>query len=101
MNSFLKGFFSLFDWMSPKSLDDSLYDLDISMMELYDRMGWGSYSNALKNIYVLNPDMEIVSLEKDMKDSIVSETVYVDGNKVSITTSKDLLDQLKDIKNET
>jgi hypothetical protein len=45
--------------------------------------------------------MEIVSLEKDMKDSIVSETVYVDGNKVSITTSKDLLDQLKDIKNET
>jgi hypothetical protein len=30
MNSFLKGFFSLFDWMSPKNLDDSLYDLEIS-----------------------------------------------------------------------
>lgn len=95
MNSFLKGFFSLFDWMSPKSLDDSLYDLDISMMELYDRMGWGSYSNARQNIYVLSPDMEIISLEKDMENSIISETVYVDGNKVIITTSKELLDQLR------
>ena len=83
MNSFLKGFFSLFDWMSPKSLDESLDGLDNNMMDLYDRMGWGSYSNPLKTTYMKN---------------IISETVDVDGNKVSITTSKDLLDQLKDVK---
>jgi len=35
--SFLKGFFSLFDWMSPKTLDESMQDL-------YDNMGWGKYS---------------------------------------------------------
>lgn len=98
MNNFLKGFFSLFDWMSPKTLDESLDDLDNSMKDLYDRMGWGSYSNPLKNTYILGPNMEIVSLEKDMENSIFSETVYVDGNKVSVTTSKDLLDQLKDVK---
>lgn len=34
-------------------------------------------------------------------NNTVTEIVYVDGNKVTITTSKDLLDQLKDIKNET
>jgi hypothetical protein len=43
MNSFLKGFLSLFDWMSPKTLDEGLDDLDNSMKDLYDRMGWGKY----------------------------------------------------------
>ena len=37
--SFWKGFSSLFDWMVPKTLDESLHDLDNNMQELYDRMG--------------------------------------------------------------
>ena len=34
MNSFLKGFFSLFDWMSPKTLEEQFEDLDNSMQKL-------------------------------------------------------------------
>lgn len=41
--SFLKGFFSLFDWMFPKTLEEQFEDLDNSMQDLYDRMGWGEY----------------------------------------------------------
>lgn len=100
MNSFFKGFFSLFDWMSPKTLDESLDDLDNSMKDLYDRMGWGSYSNPLKTTFILGPGMKIISLEEDMKN-IISETVDVDGNKVSITTSKELLDELYRTKHES
>lgn len=44
MNSFLKGFISLFDWMSPKTVDESITNLDNQMQDLYDRMGWGKYS---------------------------------------------------------
>ena len=43
MNSFLKGFFSLFDWMSPKTVDETIDNLDNQMQDLYDRMGWGQY----------------------------------------------------------
>ena len=49
MNSFLKGFFSIFNWMSPKSLDSSLNDLDNSMQDLYTKMGWGKYINPSWN----------------------------------------------------
>lgn len=45
MNSFLKGFFGLFDWMFPKTLDESLNGLDDQMQDLYDKMGWGKYNN--------------------------------------------------------
>lgn len=41
--SFMKGFFSLFDWMMPKTMEEQLNDLDDSMQRLYDRMGWGKY----------------------------------------------------------
>lgn len=54
MNSFLKGFFSLFDWASPKTLDESLDDLDNSMKDLYDRMGWGVYHHPFD--YEKQPD---------------------------------------------
>lgn len=43
MKYFLKGFFSLFDWMSPKTLEEQFEDLDDSMQNLYDKMGWGQY----------------------------------------------------------
>lgn len=43
--SFMKGFFSLFDWMFPKTLDESLNGLDDQMQDLYDKMGWGKYNN--------------------------------------------------------
>jgi hypothetical protein len=43
MNSFLKGFLGLFDWMSPKTVDETINDLDNQMQDLYDRMGWGQY----------------------------------------------------------
>lgn len=43
--SFMKGFFSLFDWMFPKTLDESLSGLDDQMQDLYNKMGWGKYNN--------------------------------------------------------
>ena len=95
MNSFLKGFLSIFDWIFPKTLEQSMEDLDNRMQDLYDRMGWGSYSNPLKNTYILRPDMEIVSLEEDMKNSIFSETVDIEGNTITITTSKRTLEELQ------
>lgn len=45
---FWKGFSSLFDWMAPKSLDEQLDDLDNSMQDLYDRMGWGIYHHPFE-----------------------------------------------------
>jgi hypothetical protein len=48
--SFLKGFFSLFDWMFPsKSYQELSDDLDNRMQELYDRNGWGKYNNPLND----------------------------------------------------
>lgn len=44
MNSFWKGFFSLFDWMFPRSMEEQLNELDNSMQNLYDRMGWSKYT---------------------------------------------------------
>jgi hypothetical protein len=41
MNSFLKGFMSIFDWMCPRTLDEKLQDL-------YDDMGWGKYQNPIE-----------------------------------------------------
>ena len=46
--SFWTGFSSLFDWMIPKTLDESLSDLDNNMQELYDRMGWGIYHHPFE-----------------------------------------------------
>lgn len=50
MNSFLKGFLSLFDWMIPpyKNYDEFSQELDDKMQDLYDKMGWGKYENPLK-----------------------------------------------------
>lgn len=48
MNSFLKGFCSIFDWMNPRTHQEQMEDLDNQLQDLYDRMGWGVYENPLK-----------------------------------------------------
>lgn len=46
--SLLKGFSSLFDWMfPPKSYQELSDDFDDRMQDLYDRNGWGKYTNPL------------------------------------------------------
>jgi hypothetical protein len=34
MSSFFKGFLSLFDWISPKTLDETIDNLDNQMQDL-------------------------------------------------------------------
>lgn len=98
MNSFLKGFLGIFDWMVPKTLEQSMEDLDNRMQDLYDRMGWGRYKNPLNNswntandiiqeTYVMNKDGKVVPLTEDMQHSIYD-------SKITITTSKILLENL-------
>jgi hypothetical protein len=43
MNSILKGFASLFDWIFPKTYQEMSDDLDEKMQDLYDKNGWGKY----------------------------------------------------------
>jgi len=64
MNSFLRGFFSLFDWMVPKTMEESLNDLDDSMQRLYDRMGWGKYTT--------------IDLKRQEYVPIVSQSTFLD-----------------------
>jgi hypothetical protein len=107
MNGFLKGFMSLFDWMSPRSLEEQMDDLDDRMQNLYDKMGWGQYKNPINNswntamdinisndiiqeTYVMNKDGKVVSLTEDMEN-----TIY--DSKITMTTSKNLF---RDISNE-
>lgn len=49
MNSFLKGFLSIFDWMHPKTMKEQLEDLDQNLETLYAKMNWGKYQNPLKH----------------------------------------------------
>lgn len=77
--SFLKGFFSLFDWMSPKTLDESLEGLDESLQHLYDKMNWGKYNNPMCQNNFVNPSWNTV------------EQVYGD---VKAVTSSQFLDEM-------
>ena len=79
MNSFLKGFLSLFDWMSPKTLDESMDDLDNSMQNLYDRMGWGKYNN---------------NTASDLTRSIKKDTIEEVYGDVRAVTSSQFLDEM-------
>jgi len=83
MNSFLKGFLSIFDWMFPKTLEQSMEDLDNRMQDLYDRMGWGQYKNPL------NKSWNTVTA-----NDIIQETYMIDNNKITMTTSKNLLENM-------
>lgn len=81
--SFLKGFFSLFDWMSPKTLDASLEGLDESLQHLYDKMNWGKYhnpmcqNNILQQTYVYK-NGSAISLEEDMKTTLTTSSQFLD-----------------------
>ena len=83
MNSFLKGFLSLFDWMNPKTLDESMDDLDNSMQNLYDRMGWGLYINPWE-----------VNTAGDLTRSIKKDTIEEVYGDVRVVTSSQFLDEM-------
>jgi hypothetical protein len=106
MNSFLTGFLSIFDWMFPKTLEQSMEDLDNRMQDLYDRMGWGQYKNPLnkswntaidinrandiiQETYVMNKDGKVIPLTEDMQHSIYD-------SKITMTTSKTTLREISD-----
>lgn len=96
MNSFLKGFFSLFDWMSPKSLDESMNDLDNQMQDLYDRMGWGEYKkpspmSGWNNAIDLTRSISSSEWNSMIKDNKTVEEVY--GN-VKVVTSSQFLEEM-------
>jgi len=87
MNSFLKGFFSLFDWVFPKTLDESMQDL-------YDNMGWGKYNNpcsAHNAAGDLTRSISSSEWNSMVKDNKTVEEVY--GN-VRIVTSSQFLDEM-------
>lgn len=81
--SFLKGFFSLFDWMSPKTLDESLEGLDESLQHIYDKMNWGKYhnpmcqNNILQQTYI-HKNGSAISLEEDMKTTLTTSSQFLD-----------------------
>lgn len=81
--SFIKGFMSLFDWFSaPKSYDEFSQDLDNDMQKLYDKMGWGKYSNPLRETVIMGANGQLTTLDQDAKDSI------------TICTSKQFLEEM-------
>lgn len=81
--SFLKGFFSLFDWMSPKTLDESLEGLDESLQHLYDKMNWGKYHNPMCQNNILQQNYvykngSAISLEEDMQTTLTTSSQFLD-----------------------
>jgi len=95
--SFLKGFFSLFDWMSPKTLHESLEGLDESLQHLYDKMNWGKYHNPMCQNSFVNPSWNIAidytrSIEGD-KHNMTVEQVY--GDVKAVTSSQFLEEMLR------
>lgn len=70
MNSFWKGFFSLFDWMFPRSIEEQLNELDNSMQDLYDRMGWGKYNSPTKAFSTATDINRVLEAEKQFNNAI-------------------------------
>lgn len=65
--SFMKGFFSIFNCMSPmeEKLDDTIQDL-------YDRMNWGKYSYPnINSSYVSGNDIDRVLEAENEYNSIL------------------------------
>lgn len=92
--SFIKGFLSIFDWMFPKTLDESLNDLDDQMQDLYNKMGWGKYNNpcaahnhAIDLTRIINRD----AWQDLIKDNKTVEQVY---GSTKIVTSSQFLDEM-------
>lgn len=70
MNSFLKGFLSIFDWMFPRSLEEQMNDLDNQMQDLYDRMGWGKYNNPCSGYNTAVDINRVLEAEKQFNNAI-------------------------------
>jgi hypothetical protein len=90
MNSFLKGFLNLFDWMFPKTLEEQLEDLDDSMQNLYDRMGWGKYKPY--------PTTAAFNMAMDMSPTTESSTQTIYASKE--TLNQLLLDMNKNVNSD-
>jgi hypothetical protein len=90
MNSFLKGFLSIFDWMFPKSLEEQFEDLDNSMQNLYDRMGWGKYKAY--------PTTEAFNMATDIALTMEPSTQTIYASKETINQL--LLDMNKNVKTD-
>lgn len=94
MNSFLKGFLSIFNWMSPKSLDSSLNDLDNSMQDLYTKMGWGKYDNPSWNTSIdMTRSISASEWNEYISQNKTVEEVY--GNVKIVTQSQFLNEMIK------
>jgi len=95
--SFIKGFFSLFDWMFPKTYQEMSDDLDASMQELYDKNGWGKYNNPINSSYNKSIDYtrSISSEEWNnmIKQNKTVEEVY--GTVKTVTSSQFLEEMLR------
>ena len=81
--SFLKGFTSLFDWMFPKTLDES-------MQELYDKMNWGTYT-ACPTASAFNMAVDVTSTQEPPQ-----QIVYADKE----TLNQLLLDMNKNVSSD-
>lgn len=94
--SFMKGFFSLFDWMFPKTLDESLNGLDDQMQDLYDKMGWGKYNNpcvAYNTAGDLTRSISSNEWNNMVENNKIVEQVY--GNTRAVTSSQFLDEMIK------
>lgn len=88
MNSFCKGFFSLFDSMFPRSTEEQLNELNNSMQDLYDRMGWGKYSYPNNNCsFISKNDIDRI-LEAEQRFNIAIDD-YLYSTKQEIITYYD------------
>lgn len=70
--SFMKGFFSIFNCMSPmeEKLDDTIQDL-------YDRMNWGKYSYPNINCsYVSGHDIDRVLEAEENFNNYLDDYIY-------------------------
>lgn len=89
--TFIKGFLSIFDWMFPKTLDESLNDLDDQMQDLYTKMGWGKYNNPCAGD--LTRSIGSDEWNSLIKDNKTVEQVY--GNIRAVTSSQFLDEMIK------
>jgi hypothetical protein len=90
MNSFLKGFTSLFDWMFPQSYQEMSDDLDEKMQDLYDKNGWGKYKAY--------PTTAAVNMATDIALTMEPSTQTIYASKE--TLNQLLLDMNKNVNND-
>lgn len=54
MSNYIKSFFNIFSlFPSSKNYDELTLELNNSMQDLYDKMGWGQYIDPLSNFTIV------------------------------------------------